>query len=119
AVILETTALDRAEEKKVVSRFQADRDEAYREFIDTCVAFAGRIATDTAARRFTYAVLEEYDVELNKLGRWLDKIRRLDFYGGRAAAEAWERLRDCHELVDGFARSVFEAADLVDTTSER
>src|SRR5436189_2129381 len=36
AVILETVALDHAQEQKVVSRFKADRDDAYEEFIDKC-----------------------------------------------------------------------------------
>lgn len=33
AVILETLAVDRSQEEKVVSRFKADRDEQYREFL--------------------------------------------------------------------------------------
>src|SRR3954469_5552396 len=36
AVILETVALDRGQADKVVARFKADRDDAYREFIDKC-----------------------------------------------------------------------------------
>src|SRR5205814_2783891 len=40
-VILETIALDRSQEDKVVARFQADRDEAYRELIDKCDDFEG------------------------------------------------------------------------------
>src|SRR5271155_5682168 len=36
AVILETIALDRGQEERVVARFPADRDDAYREFIDKC-----------------------------------------------------------------------------------
>ena len=39
AVILETVALDRMQEDKVVARFKADRDDAYREFIDKCDDF--------------------------------------------------------------------------------
>src|SRR5437764_9693531 len=34
AVILETVALDMAQEEKVVARFKADRDDAYRELIN-------------------------------------------------------------------------------------
>ncbi|MFN7176649.1 MAG: Chromate resistance protein ChrB, partial [Thermaurantiacus sp.] len=34
SVLLETVALDRGQQEKVVGRFKADRDEAYREFID-------------------------------------------------------------------------------------
>src|ERR1700752_1813839 len=44
AVIFEAAALDRAQEEKVLARFKADRDEAYREFIDKCDDFEAEIA---------------------------------------------------------------------------
>src|SRR6267378_7542167 len=47
AVILETVALDRSQEDKVVARFKADRDDAYREFIDKCDDFETEIAKET------------------------------------------------------------------------
>src|SRR3954463_8556940 len=43
AVLLETVALDRAQEGKVVSRFKADRDEQYREFLGRCTDFEAEI----------------------------------------------------------------------------
>src|SRR5882724_9802102 len=64
AVILETIAVDRAQEEKVVARFKADRDEQYRELIDKCDDFEAEIAKETAAEHFTYAELEENDVDL-------------------------------------------------------
>lgn len=111
AVILETVALDRAQEDKVVARFKADRDEAYREFLDKCGDFEGEIAKETAANHFTYAELEENDVDLKKLQGWLAKIRKLDFYGATLAEEAAQRLRGCEELLDVYARQVFDAHD--------
>src|SRR5256885_16265590 len=39
AVILEAVAPDRGQGGKAVARFKADRDEAYREFIDKCDKF--------------------------------------------------------------------------------
>ena len=111
AVILETVALDRVQQDKVVARFKADRDDAYREFIDKCDDFETEIAKETATQHFTYNELEENDVELKKLQGWLDKIRKLDFYGGGLAAEAATRLRGCQGLLDAYARRVFEAHD--------
>ena len=111
SVLLETVALDRVQEEKVLARFRADRDEAYREFIDKCAAFEAEIAKERAADHFTYAELEESDVDLKKLRGWLEKIRRLDFYGGTLAVEAAERLRTCEALLDAYARQVFEAHD--------
>src|ERR1700759_1158626 len=62
AVILETVALDRGQEEKVVPRFKADRDDAYREFIDKCDDFETEIDKETAVQHFTYNELEENDV---------------------------------------------------------
>ena len=111
AVILETAALDAAQEEKVVARFKADRDEAYRELIDKCDDFESEIAKEVAAEHFTYAELEENDVDLKKLQGWLAKIAKLDFYGGEFAAEAAERLNKCEALLDAYAQRVFNAHD--------
>jgi hypothetical protein len=111
AVLLETVALDRAQEEKVVSRFKADRDEQYREFLGRCADFEAEIAKERAANKYTYAELEEEDTDLKKLQGWLEKIRKLDFYGATLAEEAANRLRGCEELLDAYARQVFDAHD--------
>jgi hypothetical protein len=111
AVILETAALDRVQQDRVVARFKADRDDAYREFIDKCDDFEAEIGKETATRHFTYAELEENDLDLKKLQGWLEKIRKLDFYGGGLAGEAAERLKGCETLLDQYAQQVFDAHD--------
>jgi hypothetical protein len=111
SVILETVALDRTQEGKVLARFKADRDEEYEEFLDKCKDFEAEIAKETAANHFTYAELEENDVDLKKLQSWLEKIRKLDFYGATLAAEAQQRLQSCEALLDAYAQTVFEAHD--------
>jgi hypothetical protein len=70
AVIVETVALDRAHEDKVVARFKADRDEQYREFLGRCAGFEAEIAKEIAINKFTYAELEEEDTDLKKLQGW-------------------------------------------------
>lgn len=111
ALILTTLALDRAQEDKLLARFKADRDEEYREFLHKCADFEAEIAEETAAKHFTYAELEENDVDLKKLQGWLEKIKKLDFYGATLQAEAEERLRGCEALLDAYAQRVFDAHD--------
>jgi hypothetical protein len=111
AVILETVALDPAQEAKVLTRFKAERDDAYAEFIDKCDDFEREVAKEVTANHFTYAELEENDVDLKKLRGWLEKIRKLDFYGADRAAEAGERLAGCVAILDDYARRVFDAHD--------
>jgi hypothetical protein len=109
SVLLETVALDRAQEEKVVARFTADRDEQYREFLGRCADFEKEIAKEIAINKFTYAELEEEDTDLKKLQGWLEKIKKLDFYGAPLAEEAAARLRACETLLDSYAQRVFDA----------
>ena len=111
AVLLETAALDRAQQQKVLARFNADRNEAYQEFIERCDGFEAEIARETAAGKLTFAELEENDEDLKKLRTWFDKIKRLDFHGGALADEAAKRLVGCAALLDHFSRQVFEAQE--------
>lgn len=111
SVILETLALDPGQEAKVLARFKAERDEAYAEFIDKCDDFEREVAKEVTANHFTYAELEENDVDLKKLQGWLAKIQKLDFYGAARAAEAEARLAGCVTVLDDYARRVFDAHD--------
>jgi CRISPR/Cas system-associated endoribonuclease Cas2 len=111
SVLLETVALDKAQEEKVVARFKADRDEEYAEFLGKCKDFEAEIAKETANKHFTYAELEENDVDLKKLQTWLEKIRKLDFYGADRATEAQKRLQKCEALLEAYAQRVYEAHD--------
>jgi hypothetical protein len=111
SVILETIALDPSQEAKVISRFKAERDDAYEEFIDKCDDFEREVAKEVSATHFTYAELEENDVDLKKLQGWLAKIKKLDFYGAERAVEAEGRLSGCEAVLDDYAKRVFDAHD--------
>lgn len=109
SVILETVALDRTQEGKVVARFRADRNAEYKEFIDRCSDFEAELAKETAADNYSYAELEENDIDLKKQQSWLEKIRKLDFYGAPLAKEAEKRLKHCEALLEAYAQQVFNA----------
>jgi hypothetical protein len=109
AILLETVGLDRMQEEKVIARFAAERDEAYREFIDKCADFEAEIDRETKAEHFTYAELEENDEDLEKLKGWLAKIRKLDFHEAPLSAEAGRCLDRCAVLLEAYARRVFDA----------
>lgn len=111
SVLLESAPLDKAQSEKVISRFKADRDEEYRELLGRCADFEAEIAKERAADHFTYAELEENDVDLKKLKSWFEKISRLDFYGATLAAESAERLQGCDALLEAYAQDVFAAQD--------
>jgi hypothetical protein len=106
---LETAGLDKSQEERVVARFKADRDEQYKEFIGRCADYETEIAKERRTNKFTYAELDEEETDLKKLQNWLEKIRRLDFYGAPMARQADDRLKKCEELLESYAKKVFEA----------
>lgn len=111
AFALETAGLDKSQEERVVARFKADRDEQYKEFIGRCADYEAEIAKERRTNKFTYAELDEEETDLKKLQNWLEKIRKLDFYGAPLAKDAQDRLRTCEELLESYAKQVFEAHD--------
>lgn len=108
AILLETTGLDRAQEEKILARFQAERDEAYAEVISRCNDFEAELARESAAGKFTYAEVEENEEDLRKLQTWIGKIVKLDFTGASLRAEAEAHVVRCETLLDAYARQVFE-----------
>lgn len=110
-VILETTALDGVQQGRVVDRFKADRNEQYAELIGRCADLEKEIAKEIAKQKFTYAELEEEDTDLKKLFGWFEKIQKLDFYDAPLAKEAQARLRQCADILEDYARQVYEAND--------
>ncbi|MGG6896691.1 MULTISPECIES: Chromate resistance protein ChrB [Rhizobium] len=109
SVLLDSAPLDDTQLNKVIERFNADRDELYREFIGRCDDFEKEIAKEVSKQKFTYAELEEEDTDLRKLQEWFERIKKLDFYDAQLATLAGEKLKACGVLLDDYARQVFEA----------
>jgi len=96
-----------AGEQEVRAAFQAARDDEYSEIVDKCQDFLAEVKKEYAASHFTYAELEENEVDLVKLKNWLDRVRLRDVFGaaGRPAAE--KHLAQCEEALEGYAARVY------------
>jgi hypothetical protein len=105
AVLLSCSVL--AGEDGVKAAFQAARDDEYEEIVDKCQDFLGQVDKEYADSHFSYAELEENEVDLVKLRNWLTKVQDRDVFGasGRAAAEAG--LVTCEEKLEAYAARVY------------
>lgn len=108
-VLLETIALDKAQEEKVITRFTDDRNEQYQELLGRCKDFEAEIAKEISIQKFTYAELDEEETDLKKLENWYEKIQKLDFYGAPLARVAQARLQECKAKLDEYAQMVYDA----------
>jgi hypothetical protein len=105
AVLLSCTVLAGATE--VMEAFQAARNDEYEEIVDRCEDFLAQVKKEHVAEHFTYAELEENEVDLAKLQNWFARVRQRDSFGagGRQAAEA--ALASCGQALEEYAAQVY------------
>ncbi|MGH9058901.1 MAG: Chromate resistance protein ChrB, partial [Acidimicrobiales bacterium] len=110
AVLLQASAL--AGEAEVLAAFQAARDDEYEEIVDRCRDFLVQVEKEHVAEHFTYAELEENEVDLAKLQSWFAKVRDRDAFDAPGRAAALEALAACEEALETYANRVYaEEAD--------
>jgi len=105
AVLLSATVL--AGEAEVRNAFQAARNDEYEEIVDKCEDFLGQVQKEYDENHFTYAELEENEVDLVKLRNWFAKVVERDAFGasGRAAAE--QAIAGCAQSLEEYAARVY------------
>jgi DNA-binding transcriptional regulator PaaX len=105
AVLLSCEVL--AGESDVHDAFQAARNDEYEEIVDRCEDFLQQVKKEYSDNHFTYAELEENEVDLVKLRNWFAKVRERDAFDadGRPAAE--KALETCVESLEAYAARVY------------
>ena len=105
AVLLSCSVL--AGESDVRSAFQAARNDEYEEIVDRCEDFLNQVKKEYTENHFTYAELEENEVDLVKLRNWFAKVTERDVFGadGRAATE--QALEACEQSLEAYAARVY------------
>jgi hypothetical protein len=105
AVLLSCAVL--AGEPEVHNAFQAARNDEYEEIVDKCEDFLQQVQKEYTANHFTYAELEENEVDLVKLRNWFAKVRDRDAFDadGRQAAE--KGLEGCEQSLEAYAARVY------------
>jgi hypothetical protein len=105
AVLLSCAVL--AGEAEVRGAFQAARNDEYEEIVDKCEDFLRQVQKEYDENHFTYAELEENEVDLVKLKNWLAKIIDRDVFGadGRAATE--RAVEACEQVLEAYAARVY------------
>jgi hypothetical protein len=105
AVLMSAAVL--AGETEVRAAFQAARNDEYEEVVDRCQDFLQQVAKEYEANHFTYAELEENEVDLVKLRTWLARIRERDVFGASGREGAAKALAECEQSLEAYAARVF------------
>ena len=105
AVLLSCEVL--AGEPDVRAAFQAARDDEYEEIVDKCADFISGVDKEYAESHFSYAELEENEVDLVKLRNWLQRVTDRDVFGAAGRRAALSSLAECEEKLEAYAARVY------------
>src|SRR5246127_3510178 len=105
AVLLSSSVL--AGEAEVREQFQAARDDEYEEIADKCQDFLRQVQKEYEENHFTYAELEENEVDLVKLRNWFAKIIERDVFGPRGRGAREQALDACEQSLEAYAARVY------------
>jgi len=105
SILLRCEAL--AGETDAIDAFNAARSDEYGEIIRKCEDFLQQLEREHLAKHFTFAELEENEVDLVKLQKWLAKVRDRDVFGGTGRQAAEQLLHECEEALERYADRVY------------
>jgi DNA-binding transcriptional regulator PaaX len=106
AVLLRCHAL--AGETGVVESFKAARGEEYEEIVDKCHDFLVQVKKEHEAEHFSFAELEENEVDLLKLRGWFAKVSERDVFNAPGHEDVEALLAECEVALEGYAAKVYE-----------
>jgi hypothetical protein len=96
-----------AGESDIRAQFQHARDDEYEEIVDKCEDFIAGIDKEYRETHFSYAELEENEVDLVKLRTWLQRVQERDVFGAAGLQAAVSALADCEEKLEAYAARVY------------
>jgi DNA-binding transcriptional regulator PaaX len=96
-----------AGEPEVRAAFQAARDDEYEEIVDKCHDFLAGLRKEYDENHFSFAELEENEVDLVKLRTWLERVRERDVFGADGLQPALSSLAECEEQLEVYAARVY------------
>lgn len=105
AILMRSTML--AGDADVMAAFQSARDDEYEEIVDKCQDFLAGIDKEFTAGHFSFAELEENEVDHVKLVNWLAQVQARDVFGSPGRAVAEESLARCARALEGYADRVY------------
>lgn len=108
ALAFDARARDPRMERRLEEAFNSEREAEWTEFLAECGKFEAEIQKEIRIQKFTAAELDEEEQNLDRLRRWFRELRRRDVFAAPSQHTAELRLKECEEVLDGFAERVYD-----------
>jgi len=108
AITVRAESLDPDDEERLVSAWNEARAAEYTELASEAEKLVAEIDKEFAKEKFTLAELDEEEAELDKLGRWRERISARDVHGCERAADAAAALERAAAALARYTTAVFD-----------
>lgn len=100
---------DARQEAAIIEAIQSEREDEYRELIESTQKFHEEIALERRRGRAMYTELEESDADLARYQKWLAAIRGRDYFDAPGGEEAAAAVASCEEALARFESEALSA----------
>jgi hypothetical protein len=109
AQMLNIALTDARQETTIINAIQSEREDEYRELVESTQTFHEEIAHERRRGRATYTELEESDADLARYKKWLAAIRARDYFDAPGGEEAAAAVASCEEALARFETEALSA----------
>jgi hypothetical protein len=100
---------DAQQETAIIDAIQREREDEYRELVESTQQFHEELANERRRGRAMYTELEESDADLARYQKWLAAIRGRDYFDAPGGDEAAEAVASCEEALARFESEALSA----------
>ena len=100
---------DARQETSIINTIQGEREDEYRELVESTQNFHEEIAHERRRGRATYTEFEESDADLARYKKWLAAIRARDYFDAPGGEEAAAAVASCEEALARFESEALSA----------
>lgn len=117
--VLPIAITNQEEERSVIVQLCAERSDEYNEIVSRVPAFLEEIAYERKRGRATYTEVEESEADLERLRKWLTRVRARDYFDASGRAEAEQAVERCAVELAAFEGEALTAELAVDAAPSR
>lgn len=107
--VLQIAITEPEQEQSLIAEFNAERSDEYAEVVSRVPAFLDEITYERRRGRATYAEVEESEADLERLQKWLSRVRSRDYFGAPGRGEAEQAVERCADELARFEAEAFAA----------
>jgi hypothetical protein len=107
--VLPIAITDPDEERRLIEQFSAERSDEYAEIVSRVPAFLEEIALERRRGRASYGEVEESEADLERLRKWLARVRARDYFDATGRSLAEEAVEGCARELAAFEAEAFAA----------